>query len=157
MDCIQQGDGARICSEAEDILGQFCFALGQGAGMMRVQRGAIAALRRRYAGPIQGAREEWDNAAPHVLSFVAQVGRLASMLATQAGRTAISEADFMAARRAVETGVHRRAEQGGQLIAGPFCPSVPGESDADDSMGTALDMPVPIGDHRHVSAVSQTH
>ena len=36
----------------EDILGQFYFALGQGAGAMRIQRSAIAALRARYADPI---------------------------------------------------------------------------------------------------------
>jgi hypothetical protein len=131
MDCIQPRDRARISPEAEDILGQFFFAFGQGAGTMRVQRSAIAALRRRYAGAIEEASAEWNTAGPHVLGLVGQVGRLAAMLATQAGRAAITEADFTAARRAVETNVHHRAERNGQLHAGPYCPPVLGESDAD--------------------------
>jgi hypothetical protein len=119
--------------DPDDILGQFFFAFGQGAGNMRVQRGAIAALRRRYRPAIEVARHEWDSAAPHVLGLIAQVGRLAAALATQSGRAAIAEADFMTARRLVEANAHRRAESDGRLIAGPFCPPVPGESAAGDS------------------------
>ncbi len=77
----------------EDILGQFYFALGQGAGAMRIQRSAIAALRARYADPIAANVAHWKSGAPNVLAFVTQVGRLAAQLATAAGRTFISEAD----------------------------------------------------------------
>lgn len=116
-----------LSESANDILGQFYCAFGQGAGSIRIQRSTIAALRARYAGPIAGAIAEWDTAAPQVLAFMAQVGRLAALLATQAGRTAISASDFTAARRAVEAGVHQTAENAGKLFAGPFCPPVAGE------------------------------
>lgn len=109
----------------EDILGQFYFAFGQGAGSMRVQRAAISALRTRYYPAIQRAPGPWSDAAQSVLSLVAQVGRLAALLATQAGRTAIGDADFTAARIAVETKVHGKTDAAG-LMAGPWCAIQPG-------------------------------
>lgn len=127
MERIQQASTSHNHPDPEDILGQFFFAFGQGAGSMRVQRSAIAALRRRYRPAIWEAHREWNSAAPHVLSLIAQVGRLAATLATQAGRAAISEGDFVTARRAVEASAHTRAAQGGRLIAGPYCPAVAGE------------------------------
>lgn len=117
----------------EDILGQFYVAFGQGAGTMRVRREAIAALRRRYFPAIQASARIWPNVAGNVLSLVMQVGRLAALLATQAGRTAISQADFMLARRTIEAGVHRRHQSGG-LQAGPFCPHFV-EDDEDAARG----------------------
>jgi hypothetical protein len=131
MAFIQPVSRARTVPDPEDILGQFFFAFGQGAGHMRVQRSAIAALRNRYRPAIHSACEQWDSAAPHVLSLVAQVGRLASAIATQAGRAAINETDFLKARRVVESNAHRQAESSGQLIAGPFCPPVMGEREED--------------------------
>jgi hypothetical protein len=115
----------------DDILGQFYFAFGQGAGTMRVRREAIAALRRRYRPAIQTSAAVWPEAAGNVLSLLTQVGRLAALLATQAGRTAITEADFTQARQTVEASVHRRHESGG-LVAGPFCPRS-SQDDAIDS------------------------
>jgi hypothetical protein len=112
---------ALITSEnPEDILGQYYFAFGQGAGSMRVQRSAIAALRSRYLPAIQRAPGSWSDAAGSVLSLMAQVGRLAALLATQSGRTAINDVDFTHARVAVETQVHGRNGQAG-LLAGPWC------------------------------------
>lgn len=125
---------------AEDILGQFYYALGQGAGTMRVQREAMAALRARYSGPIAATLEQWPSLAPNVLSFVTQVGRLAALQATHHGRTAISAADFTYARQLVESQVHRSGELAHGLFAGPLCPAVPGEqppqpSSKDEAMG----------------------
>lgn len=117
-------------TDAEDILGQFYYALGQGAGTMPVKRAAIAALRKRYLGPIQAESANWKGASGTVLGFVSQVGRLAALFATQAGRTAITAADFMEARRIVEAGVHNRAESAGVFIAGPLCPTIPDETPA---------------------------
>ena len=111
--------------ERENILGQFIYAFGQGAGSIRVSRGAIAALRRRYAAPVQSSMSSWDTTAAYVLPLLGQVGRLAALLATQAGRPFIAEADFTLARRQVEHKVHQDAEQSGRLIAGPFCPATP--------------------------------
>lgn len=123
----------------EDILGQFYFALGQGAGAMRIQRSAIAALRARYADPIAANVAHWKSGAPNVLAFVTQVGRLAAQLATAAGRTFISEADFTQARTVVEAGVHASGDRHHGLFAGPWCPTiappkpleVPGAGEAD--------------------------
>jgi hypothetical protein len=114
-------------SDTEDILGQFCFALGQGAGTMRIQRDAINALRERYRDAVAAAIDRWPVMAPNILSFVTQVGRVAALQATQAGRTAISAADFMYARQLVESQVHRAGERAHGIFAGPFCPTVPGE------------------------------
>lgn len=109
-------DGQR----AEDILGQYYVAFGQGAGTMRVSRSAIGALRRRYFSPIREIVGQWESLAGSVLPLVAQVGRLASFLATQAGRTAISERDFLRARQVVEASAHQSAG----LLSGPACPVI---------------------------------
>jgi len=101
----------------EDVLGQFYVAFGQGAGHVRVRREAIAALRDRYFIPIRTAPVRWEAVANNVLSLVAQVGRLAALLATQNGRTAISADDFTAARLCIEGRVREQ-----ELKAGPFCP-----------------------------------
>jgi hypothetical protein len=125
---------------AEDILGQFYYAFGQGAGTIRVERGAIAALRHRYFNNIKAAPAPWNAMAGNVLSLLAQVGRLAALLATQAGRTAITEADFMCARAKVESTVHPRANDTGRLVAGPFCALVP-EDETDGVDVNAPDQP----------------
>src|ERR1019366_5719120 len=115
----------------EDILGQFYYAFGQGAGMIRVERGAIAALRHRYFNNIKAAPAPWNAVAGNVLGLIAQVGRLAALLATQAGHTAITDADFMQARARVESSVHPRANDTGRLIAGPFCQILPQNDDSE--------------------------
>jgi histone H3/H4 len=122
---------------AEDILAQFYYAFGQGAGTMRVERAAVGALRRRYFNNIKAAPAPWNAMAGNVLQLLAQVGRLAALFATQAGRAAITEADFMRARKAIESTVHPRANDTGRLIAGPICSIVPGEDEHDDA---AVDM-----------------
>jgi histone H3/H4 len=108
-------------ADPEDILGQFYYAFGQGAGTMRVRQEAISAFRRRYYPAIQASAAAWPEVAGSILSLLAQVGRLAALLATQGGRTAITAADFIQARRMVEASVHHTHEAGG-LLAGPFCP-----------------------------------
>jgi hypothetical protein len=113
--------------QVENILGQFLFAFGQGAGTMRVQRATIAAFRARYYDAIQRAPGDWKSVSANVLGFVAQVGRLAAHFATEAGRTAIAEADFMRARQIVEKNVHRTADLAPVLIAGPYCSVTDGE------------------------------
>jgi hypothetical protein len=115
--------------DPENILGQFIYAFGQGAGTVRVSRAAIAALRHRYRGPVQASARKWETTAAYVLPLLAQVGRLAALFATQAGRSAIAESDFTRSRRLVEARTHEHAETSGQLMAGPFCPPVSGEAD----------------------------
>jgi hypothetical protein len=144
-----------ISESASDILGQFYCAFGLGAGAIRIQRSTIAALRARYAGPIADAVNEWESAAPHVLSFLTQVGRLSALLATQAGRTAVSPADFTQARERVEAGVHRSAEHSGKLIAGPYCPTLPSSSPGPIKSETPeiLEVPAP----QPATVVATTH
>jgi histone H3/H4 len=133
---------------ADDVLGQFYFSFGQGAGTMRVERAAVAALRRRYFDNIKAAPAPWSAMSGSVLPLIAQVGRLAALLATQAGRTAITEADFMQARKTVESAVHPRANDTRRLVVGAVCAIIPEEDEQDDA-GTEggdahdlFDMPV---------------
>ena len=129
----------------EDILGQFYFAFGQGAGSMRVRQEAIAALRRRYYPAIQASAAAWPDMAGNILSLLAQVGRLAALLATQAGRTAITAADFMQARRRVEASVHDIHHAGG-LLAGPLCPKIAEDIEAPEPALTERDVNSVTGD-----------
>ncbi|HKV98841.1 MAG TPA: hypothetical protein VJN96_03395 [Vicinamibacterales bacterium] len=124
--------------QAEDILGQFYCAFAQGAGAMRIRRGAIRALRGRYFGPIQTLGAQWEEIAPSVLPLLAQVGRLAALLATQTGRTAISAADFMRARRIVEASAHNSSQL---LICGPVCPPIAGEEGIVPGSSADIDEP----------------
>jgi hypothetical protein len=119
-------DGTEENQEAESILGQFYCAFAQGAGTMRIRRDAIVALRARYLGPIHAQTTAWRGLASSVLPLLAQVGRLAALMATQEGQTAIAESAFTRARRIVEAGAHGSS---GLLIAGPMCPPVAGETD----------------------------
>jgi hypothetical protein len=125
---------------------------------MRVRRTAIAALRNRYADPIRAANVDWDSAAPSVLSLLAQVGRLAALIATQAGRAAICESDFTRARQAVEASVHHRSDAG-VLITGPFCPAVSEEMVIEGEVtGQRVDRDSPaFDDRRLVSEPTPTH
>lgn len=146
---------SETAANAEDILGQFYYAFGQGAGAMRVRRSAISALRARYFGPIQTAGATWDDVAGNVLSFVAQVGRLAALLATEAGRTAINSGDFMKARRLVEASVHHHAESRGLLIAGPLCPQIADELPETEPQPASI--PEPGSDHLITDLRSRAH
>ena len=126
-------------NHVEEILGQFIFAFGQGAGAMRVQRRAIAAFRARYYEPIRLAPGQWKSVSSNVLGFVAQVGRLAAHFATEAGRTSIGEGDFVRARQIVEKNVHQHADVAPVLIAGPFCSVVPGEAEPTSPQPSPID------------------
>lgn len=114
-------------SSVDDILGQFCCALGHGAGPIRIRRTVIAALRQRYRGPLAENVDRWESMAPHVLAFMTQVGRLAALFATQQGRSAIGADDFMRARFMVEREVHRHPDHEKALVAGQLCSVIPGE------------------------------
>lgn len=129
-------------SSVDDILGQFCCALGHGAGPIRIRRNVIAALRRRYSGPLAENVDRWESMAPHVLAFMTQVGRLAALFATQHGRSAIDADDFMRARFMVEREVHAHPDHQKSLIAGPICAVIPGE-ELPDTAPVGHEMPTP--------------
>lgn len=90
----------------QDILGQFIFAFGQGAGSVRVTRLAIRALRKRYQPHItaatQNGDEQWKCEGIHVLEHMRAVGRLASHQVIVDGRNKITPEDFFRAAPVVE-------------------------------------------------------
>jgi hypothetical protein len=139
-------------ANAADILGQFYYEFGQGAGHMRVGRSAIAALRNRYLEPIRKAQPQWKTVSTNVLGFVAQAGRLAALFATQAGRTAITESDFTSARQIVEAQVHQSADRSHVFIGGPLCPPLPEEQPV-PPLTNDVTLHAPVGtDHKAITS-----
>jgi len=124
---------------ADDIMGQFYFAFGQGAASMRIDRDGIAAFRRRYFERILNAPGPWKAVAPNVLAFVAQAGRLCAQFATQAGRTAITSTDVRRACAMVEAAVHRSADHQNIFIVGPHCSTEPHRGDSISRQPTDTD------------------
>jgi hypothetical protein len=82
---------------AEEVMGQALVAFGQGTGAVWVHHEAVRALRTLYAGYVGRALQYWDEDAGQALERVRATGRLAALLAIQAGRMAITEHDFTTA------------------------------------------------------------
>lgn len=109
------GPHKNVVKEVEQRLGQYCFALGQGAAGVRVSRATIRALIDRYQGPLTGAvntdnakkLDRWEDEGDVVLDLVAAVGRLAALSATAKGLMTISPKHFRHAARLVESNVPR--------------------------------------------------
>lgn len=99
---------------ADDLLGQAFVAFGQGTGGIRVRRETITAIRMRYGPLVDEAMKHWEEDAPQALERVRATGRVASLLATQEGRLAITAQDFrdaadlVARREALERGAPTR-------------------------------------------------
>ena len=82
---------------AEEVMGQALVAFGQGTGAVWVHREAVTALRTLYAGYWSGRCRSWEEDAGQALERVRATGRLAALLAIQAGRIAITASDFTTA------------------------------------------------------------
>ena len=108
-----------------NIVGQFCFAMGQGAGEVRVRRAAIEALRDRYTPYIvnatQGGVAKWQVEGIHVLEYMRAVGRTAAYYVTTDGRTKIEKDDFLRAAKVVESAAHHDRAPG-RGLQGDWCP-----------------------------------
>jgi hypothetical protein len=87
---------------ADDLFGQAFVAFGQGAGAIRVHHTTIREIRSRYERFLERALEHWEEDAVQALERVRATGRLAALLATQDGRTAVSPKDFSVAAERVE-------------------------------------------------------
>jgi hypothetical protein len=96
--------------EAERRVGQALVALGQGAGVIRVSRGAVDAFRERYLEPVarqvnadwsEGC-DRWREEGPNVLDRVRTQGRLAAQFAIEEGAMAVERRHLVAAVERVE-------------------------------------------------------
>jgi histone H3/H4 len=93
---------------ADQLLGQALVAFGQGTGAVRVHRETITAIRTRYEPLVKKAMEHWKEDAPQALERIRATGRVAALLATQAGRMAITAEDFtQAANKVAEDDIRR--------------------------------------------------
>jgi hypothetical protein len=98
--------------DREEIMAQIYVAFGQGTGILRVSRGACAALAARYGTRIdEDIAALWESVAVQVLERMRAIGRAAAAEASLAGRTAISGDVVRKAAARVET-----------LSATPLCP-----------------------------------
>ena len=106
----------------QNILGQYYFALGQGAGgSMRVSREAIQALRERNLERIQNIAVDWNQFHIGVLEYQRGVGRHASLLATQDGRITITADDYNQAAELSERRAHEQHDQANIQFFGEAC------------------------------------
>ena len=92
----------------QNILGQYYFAFGQGAGSMRVSRETIEAIRKRHLERIQRVAVDWNQYHIGVLEYMRAVGRHAALIATEDGRIAISAADYAKAATLSEKRAHEQ-------------------------------------------------
>jgi hypothetical protein len=107
-----------------NIVGQFCFAFGQGAGSVHVMREAIQAIRERYEPFIEAATPDgsdalWIQQAIHVLEYMRAEGRLAAEYVIVDGRTKITRRDFLKAAEKVEAAARHDHRHG---LTGVWCP-----------------------------------
>lgn len=90
---------------AEDILGQYLYALGAGGAPQWISRAAVRQVREHYIKAIQkaiGEKVDWDQSAPHVLDYLRAIGQLAGFFALRDGRHVIEPPDLERAIAAVE-------------------------------------------------------
>ena len=110
-----------------NILGQFCYAFGQGAGSVHVMREAIQALRHRYEPYIAAATPNGDDAlwveqGIHVLEYMRAEGRMAANLVSDSGRWKITRRDFLKAARTVERHARHNPKADTGPLSGEWCP-----------------------------------
>src|SRR5881296_989909 len=84
---------------AEDIMAQCFYAIGNGAGSMRIRLAAVQEVRDFFVPKFEKALadngpKKWDDEGPFVLEYFRTIGRLASQLATTNARHVISVEDM---------------------------------------------------------------
>jgi hypothetical protein len=107
----------------QNILGQYYYALGQGAGgSMRVTRGAIEAFRTKHLPRIVNIAVDWNQYHIGILEYIRGVGRHAAWLATLKGSIAIGPEEINAAMKASEGLAHATRELQNVEFFGDGCP-----------------------------------
>lgn len=101
--------------EIEARMGQYLVAFGAGAEGLRISRRGVDLLRYRYLPCVRDVATRrpraWDEEAPHVLSLMTAVGRVAASLATERGEMTIRPADVWTACERVESALLVRERQ----------------------------------------------
>lgn len=125
---MPDNDLTAINANAEDIFGQYLYAVGAGAGLLWVRRSAIRALRENYFEYIVRALREgvhWEKDSARILSYMQTIGGLAADYSRAAGRHSITSGHMMRAVKKVEATVAGRSakgQEGGPTMQGPWCP-----------------------------------
>jgi hypothetical protein len=127
-----------INEDAEQLLGQMMFAVGQGADGVHIHRSAVAKMRERYepstykfviCNPCRNSKGEkipncwedrWKESGIYTLRYFEVIGRLAAHYATIDGTPSIDARHFEQARVVVEATY--RAELAEVRIEGDICP-----------------------------------
>ena len=78
----------------DHVLWQAIAAFGQGAGMMRVSRDALAALEKKYRKVFPEVAKVWENESGQVLERLRLIGIAAAAHAIQKGKASVSAKDF---------------------------------------------------------------
>lgn len=109
--------------ERESILGEIYFALGAGAGALRIEGAAVQRLREELWKFMEPWPAAWDKQANDVLEHVRAIGRLAGHSALSEGKLKIGEEHLREAARKVIgisfTEVCGRLKDGGFLNLRP--------------------------------------
>lgn len=84
-------------ADPDHVLWQAIAAFGQGTGMIRVSRDALAALEKRYRKAFTDLAPVWDTESGQVLERMRLIGRSAAASAIQKGKASVSAEDFEAA------------------------------------------------------------
>lgn len=97
-----------VDQNAEGILGQIMFAIGQGAAGVHLHRRAVTKLRDRFEDPVYDLvtkhdwKEIWHKEAMYTLRYCEVIGRLAAHAATKDGTPTIDAHHLDEARQTVE-------------------------------------------------------
>ena len=106
--------------QLEEIIGQCIFAIGIGAGPIRIHRTAVRALLDRYKEHfievLTDDPNSWEKTSSCALDNAQVIGRAAAMRAAQAGQMSIRPEDIISAAEIVDS---TAGKQG--IIFRPWC------------------------------------
>jgi len=121
-----------INEDAEHLLGQMMFAIGQGAAGVHIHRQAVAKMRERYEPTTYAFVEKadwrrvWQQNSIYTLRYFEVIGRLGALYATNDGTTAITARHFEQARVVVEATYRAEISKNPDLaveeVRGDICP-----------------------------------
>lgn len=81
-------------ADPKHVLWQAIAAFGQGTGMIRVSRDAVAALEKRYRKAFSELANVWESESGQVLERMRLIGRSAAANAIKNGKASVSAEDF---------------------------------------------------------------